>query len=76
MREVGRNSGPLIGFPIIDFEVSLTRRFVSRRRLVGAGLRDRGRAAMREAAAKAGIKLLEPVMKVEVRDAGRLSWAT
>ncbi|WP_417463135.1 elongation factor G [Kordiimonas sp.] len=59
-------SGALIGFPIIDFAV----------RLVDGAYHDvdssvlafeiAGRGALREAASKAGIKLLEPVMKVEV----------
>ncbi|GAK32771.1 elongation factor G [alpha proteobacterium Q-1] len=59
-------SGALIGFPIIDFKV----------RLIDGAYHDvdssvlafeiAGRAALREAAAKAGIKLLEPMMKVEV----------
>ena len=66
MRETAE-TGSLIGFPIIDFEGRADRRQVSRRRLVGAGVRDRGplaRCAKR--AHKAGIKLLEPIMKVEV----------
>lgn len=59
-------SGVLIGFPIIDFKV----------RLIDGAYHDvdssvlafeiAGRAALREAARKAGIKLLEPMMKVEV----------
>jgi len=59
-------SGALVGFPIIDFEV----------RLIDGAYHDvdssvlafeiAGRGAMREAASKAGIKLLEPMMKVEV----------
>ncbi|MCJ9430782.1 elongation factor G [Kordiimonas marina] len=59
-------SGALIGFPIIDFSV----------RLIDGAYHDvdssvlafeiAGRGAMREAAQKAGIKLLEPMMKVEV----------
>ena len=39
---------------------------LSRGRQLGHGIRDRGRAAFREAAAKAGPVLLEPVMAVEV----------
>ena len=59
-------SGALIGFPIIDFSV----------RLIDGAYHDvdssvlafeiAGRGATREAAEKAGIKLLEPIMKVEV----------
>ncbi|MFC4349552.1 elongation factor G [Kordiimonas lipolytica] len=59
-------AGALIGFPIIDFSV----------RLIDGAYHDvdssvlafeiAGRGAMREAASKAGIKLLEPMMKVEV----------
>ncbi|GAB4135551.1 MAG: elongation factor G [Rhodothalassiaceae bacterium] len=59
-------SGALVGFPIIDFKV----------RLIDGAYHDvdssvlafeiAARAAMREAASKAGIKLLEPMMSVEV----------
>ncbi len=59
-------AGALIGFPIIDFSV----------RLIDGAYHDvdssvlafeiAGRGAMRDAASKAGIKLLEPMMKVEV----------
>jgi elongation factor G len=65
MRETAE-TGSLIGFPIIDFEI----------RLVDGKYHDvdsstiafeiAGRGAMREGAEKAGIKLLEPIMKVEV----------
>ena len=65
MREQAE-SGYLIGFPIIDFEI----------RLIDGKYHDvdsstiafeiAGRGAMREGAEKAGIKLLEPIMKVEV----------
>jgi elongation factor G len=61
-----RESGMLAGFPVIDFKVTL----------VDGGFHDvdssvlafeiAARAAFREAMEKAGAKLLEPVMKVEV----------
>ena len=59
-------SGYLVGFPIIDFTI----------RLIDGAYHDvdsstvafeiTGRGAMREAADRGGIKLLEPMMKVEV----------
>ncbi len=59
-------TGALIGFPIIDFSI----------RLIDGAYHDvdssvmafeiAGRAGMREAARQAGIKLLEPMMDVEV----------
>ncbi|HMI41176.1 MAG TPA: elongation factor G [Sphingomicrobium sp.] len=65
IREIAA-TGYLIGFPIIDFTA----------RLYDGGYHDvdssalafeiTGRGGMREAAKKAGIKLLEPVMRVEV----------
>ncbi len=60
------DSGPLAGFPVIDFKVEL---------LDGAfhdvdssvlAFEIAARAAMREGLKKAGAKLLEPIMKVEV----------
>jgi elongation factor G len=60
------DSGPLAGFPVIDFKVQL---------LDGAyhdvdssvlAFEIAARAAMREGMKKAGAKLLEPIMKVEV----------
>ena len=60
------DSGPLAGFPVIDFQV----------KLVDGAFHDvdssvmafelASRAAMREGLRKAGAKLLEPIMKVEV----------
>ena len=53
------------------------RRQVPRRRLVGAGLRNRGaRGVPRSCCRRAASSLLEPIMKVEVRDAGRLHSAS
>jgi elongation factor G len=59
-------SGPLAGFPVVDVKVDADRRRLPRRRLLGARLRNRARAAFREALQKAGAQLLEPIMKVEV----------
>ena len=60
------DSGPLAGFPVIDFKVEL----------IDGGYHDvdssvmafeiAGRMGMREGMRKAGAKLLEPIMKVEV----------
>jgi elongation factor G len=60
------DSGPLAGFPVIDFKVEL----------IDGGYHDvdssvmafeiAGRMGMREGMKKAGAKLLEPIMKVEV----------
>ena len=65
MRESAGN-GHLIGFPIIDFEIRLTDGAYHDVDSSALAFEIAGRAAMREVAAKSGIKLLEPVMKVEV----------
>ena len=65
MRETAEN-GHLIGFPIIDFEIKLTDGAYHDVDSSALAFEITGRGAMREVAAKAGIKLLEPVMKVEV----------
>ena len=65
MREAAEN-GHMIGFPIIDFEIRLTDGAYHDVDSSALAFEIAGRAAMREVAAKAGIKLLEPVMKVEV----------
>ncbi|WBX85000.1 elongation factor G [Sphingosinicella microcystinivorans] len=65
IREVAA-SGSLIGFPIIDFTVTLTDGAYHDVDSSAMAFEITGRGAMREAAQKAGIKLLEPVMKVEV----------
>ena len=64
-RESAAN-GHMIGFPIIDFEIKLVDGAYHDVDSSALAFEIAGRAAMREVAAKAGIKLLEPVMKVEV----------
>ena len=59
-------SGSLIGFPIIDFEIILYDGAYHDVDSSALAFEIAGRAGMREAAQKAGIKLLEPIMKVEV----------
>jgi elongation factor G len=65
MRETAE-TGSLIGFPIIDFEVHLLDGKYHDVDSSALAFEITGRGAMREAAQKAGIKLLEPIMKVEV----------
>ena len=65
MRESAEN-GHMIGFPIIDFEIKLVDGAYHDVDSSALAFEIAGRAAMREVAGKAGIKLLEPVMKVEV----------
>ena len=65
MRETAA-TGSLIGFPIIDFEITLTDGAYHDVDSSALAFEIAGRAAMREGAQKAGIKLLEPIMKVEV----------
>ncbi len=65
MRETAE-TGSLIGFPIIDFEIRLTDGAYHDVDSSALAFEITGRAAMREVAQKAGIKLLEPIMKVEV----------
>src|SRR5215217_216083 len=59
-------TGSLIGFPIIDFEVHLIDGKYHDVDSSALAFEICARGAMREAAQKAGIKLLEPIMKVEV----------
>ncbi|MBS1239819.1 MAG: fusA [Proteobacteria bacterium] len=59
-------SGYLIGFPIIDFEIHLYDGAYHDVDSSTIAFEIAGRGAMREVAEKAGIKLLEPIMKVEV----------
>ena len=65
MREQAE-SGYLIGFPIIDFTITLTDGAYHDVDSSAVAFEICGRGAMREVAERAGIKLLEPVMKVEV----------
>ncbi|MGS1015745.1 elongation factor G [Allosphingosinicella humi] len=65
MRETAE-TGSLIGFPIIDFSIRLLDGKYHDVDSSALAFEITGRGAMREAARKAGIKLLEPVMKVEV----------
>jgi elongation factor G len=65
MRETAE-SGALIGFPIIDFEIRLIDGKYHDVDSSALAFEITGRGAMREAAQKSGIKLLEPIMKVEV----------
>ncbi|GGD55039.1 elongation factor G [Erythrobacter arachoides] len=65
MREQAE-SGYLVGFPIIDFTIKLVDGKYHDVDSSTVAFEITGRGAMREAAAKAGIKLLEPIMKVEV----------
>ncbi|MEZ5682051.1 MAG: elongation factor G [Erythrobacter sp.] len=59
-------SGYLVGFPIIDFTVTLYDGAYHDVDSSAIAFEIAGRGAMREVAEKAGIKLLEPIMKVEV----------
>ncbi|OYY89247.1 MAG: elongation factor G [Sphingomonas sp. 28-66-16] len=65
MRETAE-TGSLIGFPIIDFSVELTDGKYHDVDSSALAFEICARGCMREAAQKAGIKLLEPIMKVEV----------
>jgi elongation factor G len=65
MRETAE-TGSLIGFPIIDFKIRLLDGKYHEVDSSALAFEITGRGAMREAAQKAGIKLLEPIMKVEV----------
>jgi elongation factor G len=65
MRETAE-TGSLIGFPIIDFAVHLIDGKYHDVDSSALAFEICARGAMREAAQKAGIKLLEPIMRVEV----------
>ena len=65
MRETA-DTGSLIGFPIIDFNIRVFDGAYHDVDSSALAFEIAARAAMREAAQKSGIKLLEPIMKVEV----------
>jgi len=65
IREIAA-TGSLIGFPLIDFTATLYDGAYHDVDSSALAFEITGRAGMREAAQKAGIKLLEPIMKVEV----------
>jgi elongation factor G len=60
------DSGPLAGFPVIDFRVSLIDGAFHDVDSSVLAFEIASRAAMRDGLKKAGAKLLEPIMKVEV----------
>jgi len=60
------SSGPLIGFPVVDIKVALIDGAFHEVDSSAIAFEIATRAAMREAFAKAGAVLLEPMMKVEV----------
>jgi elongation factor G len=60
------DSGPLAGFPVIDFKVVLVDGAFHDVDSSVLAFEIAARAAMREGLKKAGAKLLEPIMKVEV----------
>ena len=60
------DSGPLAGFPVIDFKVALIDGKTHDVDSSVLAFEIAARMAMREGMKKAGAKLLEPIMKVEV----------
>ena len=60
------DSGPLAGFPVIDFKVILTDGAYHDVDSSVLAFEIAARAGMREGLRKAGAKMLEPIMKVEV----------
>jgi elongation factor G len=60
------DSGPLAGFPVIDFKVQLIDGAFHDVDSSVLAFEIAARAAMRDGLKKAGAKLLEPIMKVEV----------
>ncbi|MCF8709181.1 elongation factor G [Rhizorhapis sp. SPR117] len=65
IREIAA-TGSLIGFPIIDFTATLYDGAYHDVDSSALAFEITGRGGMREAAQKSGIKLLEPIMKVEI----------
>ena len=61
-----KDSGPLAGFPMIDFKVTLIDGAYHDVDSSVMAFEIAARAAFREGAQQAGVKLLEPIMKVEV----------
>jgi elongation factor G len=64
--ESSRDTGVIAGFPVIDFKVTLTDGAYHDVDSSVLAFEIAARAAFKEGIAKAGPKLLEPVMKVEV----------
>jgi elongation factor G len=64
--DAARQSGVLAGFPVIDFKVSLIDGAYHDVDSSALAFEIAARAAFKEGVAKAGPKLLEPVMRVEV----------
>jgi len=60
------NSGPLVGFPVIDFKVTLIDGAFHNVDSSVLAFEIASSAAFREASEKVAMKLLEPVMKVEI----------
>ena len=60
------DSGPLAGFPVIDFKVELLDGKYHDVDSSVMAFEIAGRMAMRDGMRKAGAKMLEPIMKVEV----------
>jgi elongation factor G len=61
-----RNTGVLAGFPVIDFKISLIDGAYHEVDSSALAFEIAARAAFKEGVAKAGPRLLEPIMKVEV----------
>ena len=59
-------AGRLAGYPMVDIQVTLLRRQGALGRLLDMAFQKAGRAALRDAAAKAQVLLLEPVDEVSV----------